>query len=99
VVVFTDRRMLQGETPFYLQVPKQGREAIESFQFPKKKSFMVVSEDIKGDRSKIPSFKIRGELDSEICFFADDLSGSLTIDAADSPIRSIDLQMLRVERV
>ena len=60
---------------------------------------MVMSDDIKGDRSKIPTFKIRGELDSEICFFTDDLSGRLTIDSADSPIRSIDLQMLRVEKV
>lgn len=60
---------------------------------------MVVSDDIKGDKSKIPNFKIRGELDSEICFFTDDLSGNITIDIADSPIRSIDLQMLRVERI
>ena len=80
-------------------MPKQGRETIENFQYPKKKGFMVMSDDIKGDRSKIPTFKIRGELDSEICFFPDDLSGRLTIDSADSPIRSIDLQMLRVEKV
>ena len=54
--------MIQADTPLYLQVPKQGREAIENFVYPKKKSFMVVSDDIKGDRSKIPTFKIRGEL-------------------------------------
>ncbi len=60
---------------------------------------MVVSDDIKGDKSKIPNFKIKGGLDSEICFFTDDLNGSIIIDIADTPIRSIDLQMLRVEKV
>lgn len=41
-------------------MPKQGREAIDNFQYPKKKAFMVVSDDIKGDKSKVPTFKIRG---------------------------------------
>lgn len=60
---------------------------------------MLVTGDIKGDKAKIPNFKIRGELQSEICFFNDDLEGSIIVDIADSPIRSIDLQMLRVERI
>lgn len=59
-MMLPDRRMLQSDSPLYLQVPRQGREAIEQFVYPKKKNFMVVSEDIKGDKSKIPNFKIRG---------------------------------------
>jgi hypothetical protein len=31
---------------------------------------MVVSSDIKGDKNKVPIFKIRGELTSEIVFFS-----------------------------
>ena len=85
--------------PLYLQVPKAGRETIDNFVHPKKKNFMVVTGDIKSDKGKVPVFKIRGELESEIIFFNDDLNGSIVIDLADTPIRSIDLQMLRVERV
>ena len=88
---------LVESVPFYVQVPKQGREAIEDFIYPKKKSFMIRSEDIKGD--KVPNFKIRGELESEICYFAEDLNGFIVIDQADSNIRSIDLQMYRVEKI
>ena len=55
---------------------------------------MIRSEDLKGDR--IPKFKIRGELETEICYFAEDLNGFIVIDQAESPIRSIDMQMYRV---
>ena len=91
--------MIQDEIPFYIQVPKAGRETLDNFVYPKKKNFMVVTDDIKGEKNKIPNFKIRGELDSQICFFNDDLGGSIIVDLADTPIRSIDLQMLRVEKV
>lgn len=56
---------------------------------------MIRSEDIKGDR--VPKFKIRGELESEICYFAEDLNGFIVIDQAETKIRSIDVQMYRVE--
>lgn len=92
-------RKIEDEVPFYLQVPKAGREVIDNFIYPKKKNFMVVTGDIKGDKGKVPVFKIRGELESEIIFFNDDLNGMIVIDLSDSPIRSIDLQMLRVETV
>lgn len=62
LVRFTDGCVLKEEIPFYIQVPGAGRDAIDSFVYPKKKNFMVLSEDIKGDQSKIPRFKIRGEL-------------------------------------
>jgi hypothetical protein len=61
-VRFVDKGLIKDEFPFYIQVPRAGREAIDNFVFPKKKNFMVLSEDIKGDKNKIPSFKIRGEL-------------------------------------
>ena len=60
---------------------------------------MVVSGDVKGEKGKIPVFKIKGELQSQIIYFNDDLNGSIMIDVADTPIRSIDLQMLRIERI
>lgn len=56
--------MIQDEIPFYVQVPKAGRETVDNFVYPKKKNFMVVTDDIKGEKNKIPNFKIRGELES-----------------------------------
>lgn len=86
---------LVESTPFYVQVPRQGRETIADFVYPKKKNFMIRSEDMKGGR--VPRFKIRGELESEICFFSEDLNGFIVIDQVESRIRSIDMQMYRVE--
>lgn len=54
---------------------------------------------MKGDKGRVPVFKVKGELSSEYIFFNDDLNGLIIIDLADTPIRSIDLQMLRVERI
>ena len=65
--------------PFYLQVPKAGRDAIDNFVYPKKKNFMVVTGEIKGEKGKVPVFKIRLELESEIIFFNDDLNGLMVI--------------------
>lgn len=45
-----------------MQVPKAGRDTIDNFSHPKKKNFMVVTGDIKGEKGKVPIFKIRGEL-------------------------------------
>jgi hypothetical protein len=63
-IKFSEKRMIQDEIPFYIQVPKAGRETLDNFVYPKKKNFMVVTDDIKGEKNKIPNFKIRGELDS-----------------------------------
>lgn len=65
--------------------------------YPKKKNFLIVSDEIKGD--KIPKFRIKGELESEICYFTEDLNGSITIEQAEAPIRSIDVQMYRIEKI
>ena len=45
-----------------MQVPKAGRDVIDNFAYPKKKNFMVVSGDVKGEKGKVPVFKIKGEL-------------------------------------
>ncbi len=85
--------------PFYVQVPNAGREMIQNFQYPKPKFFVIRSEDIKNEQAKTHKFQIRGELASEVIYFADYLEGKFTIDFSESPIRSIDLQMLRNEKI
>jgi hypothetical protein len=68
---------------------------IQNFQYPKPKFFVIRSDDIKNEQAKTHKFQIRGELESEIIYFSDYLEGKFTIDFSESPIRSIDLQMLR----
>ena len=89
--------VLVDSIPFYVQVPKQGRDLIDGFVYPKKKNFLIVSEDLKVD--KVPKFKIKGWLESEICYFNEDLHGTIVVDQAEAPIRSIDVQMYRVEKI
>lgn len=92
--------LLSQDIPFYIHVAEAGRSAIEGqFQYPKPRRFMLTNEDIAGDVNKIPKFKVKGEIASEICYFTDDFNGYLEVDHADVPIRSIDLQMLRFERI
>ena len=95
-VTFADNRSYQEDTPFYLQVPRAGRNNVEEFVHPKPKPFVFSTDDLKGDKSKVPNFKVRGEIESQVCFFSDDLHGWIVVDMADSPIREIDLQMIRV---
>ena len=45
----------------------------------------------------MPTFKIRGQLDSVVCSVAQPLSGSLVIEECSATIRSIELQLVRVE--
>lgn len=44
-------------------------------------------------------FRIQGVMDTTICGFNDDFHGSLVIEECESNIRTIDLQLIRVERV
>jgi len=47
----------------------------------------------------VPNFSIKGELDSLACRMSDPFSGELMIERSEMPIRSIELQLLRVETV
>jgi hypothetical protein len=80
VKVPNNPNLILGTFPFYVQVPKQGFDTITDFVYPKKKNFIIQSENIKGN--KVPKFKIRGELTSEIIYFSDDLNGMIIIDQA-----------------
>jgi len=47
----------------------------------------------------VPNFSIKGELDSLTCRMFDPFTGELIIEKSEMPIRSIELQLLRVETV
>lgn len=47
----------------------------------------------------VPDFSIKGEIDSSVCRISQPLTGELTIEKSEMSIRSIELQLLRVETV
>ncbi|XP_003740502.1 Down syndrome critical region protein 3 homolog [Galendromus occidentalis] len=49
------------------------------------------------DRSRVPSFAIHGRIDSTQCKMTQPLSGVLCVEHCDTKIRSIELQLVRVE--
>lgn len=48
-------------------------------------------------KTRVPNFKISGHLDSVICKLNEPFTGELTVEHCDAPIRSIELQLVRVE--
>ncbi|CAF0836547.1 unnamed protein product [Rotaria sordida] len=62
-------------------------------------AFEVTSESIKTIQNKIdvPKFKITGNLDSLCCVITKPFSGELVVEESELPIKSIEVQLLRVE--
>lgn len=48
-------------------------------------------------RSSPPKFLIKGHLDATNCVISQPLTGELVVENSDLPIKSIDLQLVRVE--
>lgn len=51
------------------------------------------------DRSSVPRFTVRGKLDSSCCCLTRPFTGELLIERSEIPLRSVELQLLRVETV
>ncbi|XP_035669415.1 vacuolar protein sorting-associated protein 26C-like [Branchiostoma floridae] len=49
------------------------------------------------EKSQIPRFVVKGKLDSSVCCLSRPLTGELVVESSESPIRSIELQLVRVE--
>ena len=51
------------------------------------------------DSNMVPDFLIRGFLKKTICHVQDPLIGQIVVERSELPLRSIDLQLVRVEIV
>ncbi|XP_064470449.1 vacuolar protein sorting-associated protein 26C-like [Ornithodoros turicata] len=49
------------------------------------------------DRSKVPNFLLKGRIDSTCCCITQPFTGAICVERCDIPIRSIELQLVRVE--
>ncbi|KAJ8678913.1 hypothetical protein QAD02_014700 [Eretmocerus hayati] len=61
--------------------------------------FKIMPESIQSirDRNPVPKFCISGRIDSLVCKLAEPLSGEVVIEKCDTTIKSIELQLVRVE--
>jgi hypothetical protein len=62
-------------------------------------TFTITPESLQNvkDKSKVPRFKVSGRLDATVCKLSDPLTGELCVEYCEAPIRSIELQLVRVE--
>lgn len=61
--------------------------------------FKITPEALQGvkERAKVPSFSVTGRLDSVVCSITDAFTGKLVLESREVPIKSIELQLVRVE--
>jgi len=89
---------------FYVQVPDNTSATQQmKAQVPRSLGFVVKPDSLlKGasaQNKKMPTFKITGKLFSDIVNIADEIEGVFCIEECDHDIKSIDLQLVRVESV
>ncbi|XP_071807035.1 vacuolar protein sorting-associated protein 26C-like [Asterias amurensis] len=66
---------------------------------PKPVPFSIAPDSLQNikDKSGLPRFSIKGKLDSASCCIKNPLTGQVIIDYCDAPIKSVELQLVRVE--
>ena len=68
---------------------------------PSPAPFTIVPESLENVRksalSQVPAFKISGQLDSVVCHVGEPLTGEVVIEECSATIKSIELQLVRVE--
>ncbi|XP_078264911.1 vacuolar protein sorting-associated protein 26C isoform X2 [Rhinoraja longicauda] len=74
-------------------LPQKGRLT------PSPVDFSITPESLQNvrERTSLPGFKIRGRLDSTNCIITQPLTGELTVENLDVAVKSIELQLVRVE--
>lgn len=88
-------RDLQKVLEFLIEAPPQDSQ---SFQ-PNPIDFVVSPDSLRNvkPRDQVPRFQIIGKLDSNVCRISDPFTGFVTIEHCDAKIRSVELQLVRVE--
>lgn len=74
---------------------------ILNFSYPRTLPFTIKPQSLISSNSgaRIPSFRISGALASDICYMNDELGGYFVIEDCESQIKSVDVQLVRMESV
>ncbi|KYR01495.1 vacuolar protein sorting-associated protein 26 family protein [Tieghemostelium lacteum] len=88
---------LQKQLEFIVEVPTQDSDK----KVGQPLNFLITPESLVNfkriSKSEVPSFKISGELKTAICNINDAFQGYISIDQTEAIIKSIELQLVRVE--
>lgn len=84
---------LSAGTEFLVEVPHGQADAPAPIPF----TLTPESLDVKKGRALVPRFRITGQLTTATCDIEQPFTGTLTVDESDAVIRSIELQLVRVE--
>ncbi|ELT97716.1 hypothetical protein CAPTEDRAFT_167823 [Capitella teleta] len=85
---------LQKQCEFIVEYKEQKEKVA-----PKKATFSITPDTLQNIKEKhiVPNFEVRGRLDSTICRLSDPFTGELVVDSSVAPIKSIEVQLVRVE--
>lgn len=87
---------LKRQLEFVVEAPETGRQIK-----PQPSPFSLVPESLenvkKSSLHHIPAFKIVGRIDSVACNIAQPFTGEITIEECSATIKSVELQLVRVE--
>lgn len=66
---------------------------------PSTVNFSITPDTLQSGREKnvLPKFLIRGHLDATTCIISQPLTGEIVVENSDNPIKSMELQLVRVE--
>lgn len=83
-------------TEFFLEYDANPIGAPQLIRQPIK--FDITPESLSASRRDIiPNFKITGQIDSSVCLLTEPVTGEFVIERCDAIIRSVELQLVRVE--
>ncbi|EAR85122.2 vacuolar protein sorting-associated protein (macronuclear) [Tetrahymena thermophila SB210] len=85
---------------FFVQVNGAGRDMLNTDKYPNPQSISINPDKLKqGSMEKMPRIKIQGVINSDVCMINNDFTGQFELEECEGKIRSIDLQLIRVEQV
>ncbi|KAL4440751.1 hypothetical protein ABPG74_013732 [Tetrahymena malaccensis] len=85
---------------FFVQVNGAGRDMLNTDKYPHPQNISVNPDKLKqGSMEKMPRIKIQGIINSDVCMINNDFTGQFELEECEGKIRSIDLQLIRVEQV
>ncbi|XP_072022181.1 vacuolar protein sorting-associated protein 26C-like [Amphiura filiformis] len=84
-----------GKTVEFILEYKDQKEKAQ----PKAVPFTITPESLQNvkDKGGLPKFCVKGRLDSAVCCIKNPLTGHVVIEQCDAPIKSVEIQLVRVE--
>ncbi|XP_013382522.1 Down syndrome critical region protein 3 homolog [Lingula anatina] len=85
---------LQKQLEFIVEYKEQEEKAKA-----KVVQFTISPETLQNVKEKVnvPRFKVKGKLDTAVCLITKPFTGELTVESSEAPLKSIELQLVRVE--